>query len=894
MGGVECEILPSNSAEQLIDFTCASSWERLALDIELEFRAWGIHDGKAPANEIPASPRHSSSPITATESISPTPIVCSRLSLDDVNLSLELRSAPPSELFAPHPVGRLFGVAQYVLLTSATANGIAADDAPKAAILLSALSVAASSCRCALPMFVPIGRPSFMRFMGRQLYPNHKRFSCDYTHQLSEKYMSVSGLLFLYRNKLASARPLFNVDDCNERIAARFSYEWTDFSFKLTPTPGTFTSDRSLNAVQSRPLAEADPVRLIRISAVWNDFSANELEDHDVLPAMPAATCSWLRLFPTPKLMSEISAISFPSSRIPMAACARQNLRLAQLAASKSGQENPAAPVPLIDLEKIIQAQTPRTSSGSARYSVHGSPRAATASPSALEEYLFQVGKYAEATSHRDETIDEEFLTSAIAALFEMDIGRGIMVDVVDALGSNAAEMGVLERVARLMAVSESLIAAQRLWNLFLDGVQVHWEQLWVVGGVAFGIDAGPDHDASLILQKIQMINCCVERLRQQRNRRNIASVTGLSGQTMQRTGRKNPLIGVSLIGKASEQANYDVSDTRVWEPYVQPHPLTTRDMVEEELQRMVLRAEANGKSDDKETKRQSMTLKSDMMAFKAANPSGTLADFIRWFSPSDWIVEDDVPERPVGTSRLNTTNSANAERPENGQTIEQKSSGKLSARMSREGNIWEQLWKEAEGVPAHLQVPLFDAAGHGNKALADLRAMPLSQVFIHMAIIQSDCACTLLQRAFARPPELPNVRSLVEHARHMVRNVSAKIGLTVQDTGEIRMVSEIVENIALAEHAALVATSALTKLPPADSMGIVADRMAVGQFADIKTETEKQLVTRMAGLDDGGWRSMLLPQDREFLIEGKDGDRMYARWRENDFRVGLSLSLEI
>lgn len=37
-----------------------------------------------------------------------------------------------------------------------------------------------------------------------------------------------------------------------------------------------------------------------------------------------------------------------------------------------------------------------------------------------------------------------------------------------------------------------------------------------------------------------------------------------------------------------------------------------------------------------------SASLLSDMESFKAANPNGTIEDFIRWYSPRDWI-EDDV-----------------------------------------------------------------------------------------------------------------------------------------------------------------------------------------------------------------------------------------------------------
>lgn len=35
----------------------------------------------------------------------------------------------------------------------------------------------------------------------------------------------------------------------------------------------------------------------------------------------------------------------------------------------------------------------------------------------------------------------------------------------------------------------------------------------------------------------------------------------------------------------------------------------------------------------------------SDMEAFKAANPGSILGDFVRWYSPRDWVEEDVVDE---------------------------------------------------------------------------------------------------------------------------------------------------------------------------------------------------------------------------------------------------------
>jgi len=47
----------------------------------------------------------------------------------------------------------------------------------------------------------------------------------------------------------------------------------------------------------------------------------------------------------------------------------------------------------------------------------------------------------------------------------------------------------------------------------------------------------------------------------------------------------------------------------------------------------------------------QSACLLSDMEAFKAANPGCVLADFVRWYSPRDWI-EDTIDNDDNGTTQ--------------------------------------------------------------------------------------------------------------------------------------------------------------------------------------------------------------------------------------------------
>lgn len=876
--GDNADIFPSTDAEELIDFTCVSPWERLALDIELELRSWGIHDGKISNLAELSTVSTSTSIASAATSLAPTPVVSSRVSLGDTVLCLELRTAPSNNWLHSFPLERIFGIHQYVLLTSATSNGIGADDTSEASVLLSALCVAANSCQCALPLIVPVGRPSSLRFVGRQVYPSHHRFSCDFTHPPADGYTHLAGILSLFRNKRISARAHSVPSLHDASVEAHFSYDWTDFSFKLAPAPGTFASDRRLAALQMDALLAADPVKQIRISAVWGSFATKDLQHNQTLAAMPAATATRLRISLSSDLTSSISKLSFPSARIPLTSCARANLRLAQLAGTLRNASDPCAPVAVVNIHNIVQAC--RSSD------VSGRERMVTM----LEEYLVQVGDFVSAEAIQDDSIDEEFLTSAIAAIFDTNLSNGIMVDVVDAIGPNGADMTILERLARLMAVSESPAAASRLWNLFLDGIQLHWEMQIAVSGVPFDLNSGPDHAASLLVQKLQMINCCVERLRNQRE--TAKSMEAECNNSDSRRGRKNIIDGLEFIGaemgKAMDTAN--TSTTRhVWAPLVQPHLLFTRDMVEEELQRIVARAEGlggNGRGDELEAKRQSLTLRSDMMAFKAANPGAGLADFVRWFSPSDWV--GDIDENMGALEAADHSAIAHGGPNRTRHPI----GGRLSARMSRQGNIWEKLWESAEPVPAHHQVPLFDAAGHGSKALTDLRASPLTQVLVHLSIIQCGSACEILQGAFIRPPKLPRVLKVIEKTNQDVRNTCSKLGLNSVDTVALEITAATAERVAVAEHAALIASSVLSKLPPADGMGGIVDALANGDFMDVVADKERQLIARMAGLDDDGWRNVLLPEVREFVITSSCGDRMYTRLDSSEFRVGFRLSL--
>ena len=84
----------------------------------------------------------------------------------------------------------------------------------------------------------------------------------------------------------------------------------------------------------------------------------------------------------------------------------------------------------------------------------------------------------------------------------------------------------------------------------------------------------------------------------------------------------------------------------------------------------------------------QSAQLKSDMQAFKAANPGCVLEDFVRWHSPRDWLLDDDAEVAdPAGAN------------------------GHLSERFHEPNNLWSILWGATFPVAASQQRLILDEA---------------------------------------------------------------------------------------------------------------------------------------------------------------------------------------
>lgn len=77
----------------------------------------------------------------------------------------------------------------------------------------------------------------------------------------------------------------------------------------------------------------------------------------------------------------------------------------------------------------------------------------------------------------------------------------------------------------------------------------------------------------------------------------------------------------------------------------------------------------------------------------QAANPGCVLEDFVRWYSPRDYVEEEEQNDQ--------------------GQLVVK---GTLSARMKIPGNMWVEAWETARVTPARRQKRLFDDTKEAEK----------------------------------------------------------------------------------------------------------------------------------------------------------------------------------
>ncbi|KAJ8979498.1 hypothetical protein NQ317_007681 [Molorchus minor] len=267
------------------------------------------------------------------------------------------------------------------------------------------------------------------------------------------------------------------------------------------------------------------------------------------------------------------------------------------------------------------------------------------------------------------------------------------------------------------------------------------------------------------------MLNCCIERKLARENLQQLRYDTAderndssdddeFSIAQKNRTRFKKPekkqkfSLWNQPTGRQSKFNNLKLLKTGdpLYVPITQEPVIKTEDQLEEDAD-ILLKLGSDAEASELRARIMSASLLSDMESFKAANPGSVVEDFIRWYSPRDWIEEEEVDE------------------------WEQKK-GHLSPRMLiEENNIWVQMWKTAKPVPAKRQKRLFDDTREAEKVLQflDLRTISqiceliipiLSHAAIYRLIEESQLVSAELSEAKVR------INSILKHGERISRDV--------------------------------------------------------------------------------------------------------------------------
>jgi Rab3 GTPase-activating protein catalytic subunit len=426
------------------------------------------------------------------------------------------------------------------------------------------------------------------------------------------------------------------------------------------------------------------------------------------------------------------------------------------------------------------------------------------------------------------------------------------------------------------------------LWRQMASDLRWHWES----GSPLVGVDEcggrnAIDLDQCLLQQKFNLLNYCIKcKLSNVKTKTNDDDDDANDGDTATSGGGGWDEFDIDVPdAEADAEADADQvdessslgrlrrlnlnlidSNSPMYEPRTQDLGPATEDMLKER-EEMLSRLGTDDDAARLRTQLQTSGLLADMQAFKAANEGCSLADFVRWHSPNDWV------------------------------------DGKLSARMSGEDNVWHELWKRAKPLRAVDQKQLFDAEKEANRALhyfetltpADLMTQVLGTVLQATPVLLGwDCT-----DATREALQLASVRRSIEEMVATVGRVWSNDRTESLTNEELATLQTVFTET---ETRLMRATSLSKKLP---GCGTLVEQLLSEGEAAVESEVEREAV--LALFRDP--KTDRLPRDaqwREFVLRTVTRQRTacagagratlqrtYALVGKTEFRIGSVVCLD-
>ncbi|CAG0900347.1 unnamed protein product, partial [Cyprideis torosa] len=596
----------------------------------------------------------------------------------------ELMSTGNEFSFRSHCLVRWFGHSDFLTIRPFDENALLTDSQRR--LVLSAVSVAVNNTAAHIPVFLQLQK-KWQRFYYGLCETGKTVTDYEMIHLRrppNPQFKYLAELLTMFKDKIGSPAPL----QTPVLVSARFQYTMREIGDMGDDDDDeddnkdvvTGRSDSSDDPLMQIPFgAVSSRISEMHLASVWLDLSEDVIVDTESHTDLNPLTALQWRM--------KIKSVEEPLCRLALVLS--EFLRMSQ---RPDSVEDALATLNLgeVDDEFIIPS---------------GGPSRSTPP----QKSMFHISRLVLSRRRIQRIVDFMF---PIRADLELPPSCQMQQVSVKACPDGSFLARLAPILASVLQYQSGLGLVAHIWSEIVAVIRARWEtNQWIpyVEHVS-----SPNFGTCLLHQKLQLLNCCIHRARE---RAVVARRGGSSPLEGASSGSKKAKGGGGALSSGEEDEFYDcfeeaeaegrsrelpnhklVSCNRpLYVPVTQEPTPMTEDVLAEQADLMTqLGSDTFGSH--MRARLQSASLLSDMEAFKAANPGCELADFVRWYSPRDWILEEGESEGSVH--------------------------GSLSPRMEIEGSIWQETWKTAKPVPVKRQKRLFDDTKEALKVIGYLEKL--------------------------------------------------------------------------------------------------------------------------------------------------------------------------
>uniref|UniRef100_A0A4W3HK87 Rab3 GTPase-activating protein catalytic subunit n=1 Tax=Callorhinchus milii TaxID=7868 RepID=A0A4W3HK87_CALMI len=638
-----------------------------------------------------------------------------------------------------HCLVRWYSLREFVIIAPG-ANSDAVISESKCNILLSSISIALGNTGCQVPLFVQIQQKARRMYVGVCEGPGVRTdFEMVHLRKVPNQYNHLSGLLDIFKSKIGC--PLMPLPPVN--VAIRFTYvlqDWQQYSWPQQPPDIDALVGGEVGGLEFGKLpfgACEDPISELHLATTWPYLAEGIVVDNDVYSDLdPLQAPHWsvrVRKADNPQCLLGDFLTEF------LKICRRKESTdelLGKSAFEEDGKENTDITHALQKLTDPGTVHIPRLSTmsnivHSARKRMHRNRRVEESpiNNEVLNSILLFL--FPDAAEKAGEASDVTPSTSCGVGMAATDEDYNLYSQFKSA-PSNSLTYKLALCLCMINFYHGGMRGVAHLWQEFVLEMRYRWENNYLIPGIVFFIYCLTFYNF------LKMLNCCIERKKARDDGRKQLSSENASSSSIERKLSNNS-------SDKEKKEKGDPSQQKSWDSWSDSEEeffeciSDTEELQESDKKEGAAKGERKVEEGKKETQRWkpegrlhqygNMTLlrMGELLYIpvtqvkirhlgvsaqheKAANPGCCLEDFVRWYSPRDYI-EEEVNDK-IGNIVLK---------------------GELSARMKIPGNMWVEAWESAKPIPARRQRRLFDDTREAEKVLHYLVGLKPADLARHL-----------------------------------------------------------------------------------------------------------------------------------------------------------------